>query len=368
MQILSSQVVYRAPGRYVAWPTIGRGPDGELLMVFSGDREGHVCPFGKTFLIRSADDGEHWSEPETVNDTPLDDRDAGVCVAADGTLVVSWFSTWRHPDDPALPPAWRDHLKKIPDAEVARWTQDGRLDGDLARRGHWTRRSTDGGHTWEEAVESPSSAPHGPVALSDGRLLYVGNEGYRRADRSSSIAAAVSEDAGRSWSVAARVSMFPDRSPSEEGGVRYLGEPHAVEVKPGRLLALARHEEQPYVEGRPTGRLWRFASEDGGATWSAPEETPMLGKPPHLLRLKDGRLLATYGYRHAPYGQRACFSLDGGASWEYDNEAVLRADGPDADLGYPATIECADGTLLSVYYQKRGADEKPCILATRWRP
>jgi sialidase-1 len=366
-RILGSQIVHQNPGRYVAWPMVARMPDGALLVVFSGDRDGHVCPFGKTFLMRSADDGSTWSVPELVNDTPLDDRDAGLCVGADGTLVVSWFCTWRHPDDPSLTPQWRAHLKKIPDGQVARWTQDGAMDDGLTRRGHWVRRSVDGGRTWEEPIAVPVTAPHGPNLLSDGRLVFVGNDGYRRADRSSALAVAVSADTGCSWEVAARVSMFPDLPPSDSDGRRYLGEPHVVEVAPGHLLAMARHEEQPYVEGRPTGRLWRFASTDGGLSWSAPQETEILGKPPHLLRLRDGRLVVTYGYRHAPYGQRACLSADGGLTWDYDNEIVLRNDGPDADLGYPATVECGNGDLLSVYYQRHRPDEKPCLMATRWK-
>ena len=68
MKILSSQTIHKNPGRYVAWPMISKTANGELLVVFSGDREGHVCPYGKTFLMRSADDGQSWSEPELVND------------------------------------------------------------------------------------------------------------------------------------------------------------------------------------------------------------------------------------------------------------------------------------------------------------
>ena len=88
-----SKVICRQAGRYIGWPTIARTADGELLVVFSGDRDAHVCPFGKTFLIRSRDDGESWSAPVVVNDTPLDDRDAGILACADGTLIVSWFTS-----------------------------------------------------------------------------------------------------------------------------------------------------------------------------------------------------------------------------------------------------------------------------------
>ena len=366
-EILSSHIIHQHPGRYVAWPTIGATAGGELLVSFSGDRAGHTCPYGKTFLMRSSDRGESWSEPILINDTPLDDRDAGLCVCPDGTAVLSWFTTWRSPADPDLMAAWRDHLAAIPLDVVDQWTRPGLTDSELVRRGFWLRRSVDNGLTWGDATPAPVSAPHGVQKLADGRLVYVGMDGHRRDDRSSSLACAESVDGGRSWAVVGRVSMFPDAAPSEVGGVRYLGEPHVVEVAPGHLLGMARHEEQPYVEGRPTGRLWQFESRDGGRTWTEPRETPLLGKPPHLLGLRDGRILVTYGYRHAPFGQRACVTADGGRTWEYRDEIVLRDDAPNHDLGYPATVECDDGSLLSVYYQRERLDGMPSIMATRWR-
>ena len=91
-----NQVVCKETGKYLGWPTVAKLPSGELLVVFSGGREEHVCPYGKTEMVRSADDGETWSPPETVNDSLIDDRDAGIVAMRSGTLVVSWFTypTW----------------------------------------------------------------------------------------------------------------------------------------------------------------------------------------------------------------------------------------------------------------------------------
>ncbi|MEI8228893.1 MAG: hypothetical protein WCH77_11630, partial [Planctomycetota bacterium] len=53
-------VVCRLPGErfgYFAWPTIARMDDGTLLVVSSGLRAEHVCPYGKTVLNVSRDDG-----------------------------------------------------------------------------------------------------------------------------------------------------------------------------------------------------------------------------------------------------------------------------------------------------------------------
>ena len=147
-----SKVICRQSGNYLAWPTIARRGNGELLVAFSGDREEHACPFGKTQMVRSSDNGETWLEPETVSSTPLDDRDAGVVVLRSGVVIVSWFTvpTWVSVKNfteigpysrPQLA-AWRRHLDKVSEEERQEWL------------GNWTRRSTDGGRTWEHAVGS----------------------------------------------------------------------------------------------------------------------------------------------------------------------------------------------------------------------
>ena len=94
--------------------------------------------------------------------------------------------------------------------------------------------------------------------------------------------------------------------------------------------------------------------------------TPMWGYPPHLVRLHSGDLLATYGVRRSPYGQRGCISHDGGKSWDIDNEIILRDDAPNGDLEYPATIELEPGELLTIYYQIDQPGEKTSLIATRW--
>ncbi len=77
---------------------------GELIIVYSGDRDSHVCPWGgKTQLIRSRDNGKTWSKPETINNTPLDDRDAGIIqTQKGGTLLISWFTSLTYAS-----PAWK---------------------------------------------------------------------------------------------------------------------------------------------------------------------------------------------------------------------------------------------------------------------
>lgn len=373
-EIIESQVICRQPGRYIGWPTIARADDGELFVVFSGDRDAHVDPFGKTCFMRSSDHGATWSDAVVINDTPLDDRDAGICVAPDGSLVVSWFTS--HYDDylamqqycAGEEERWTEALAKVTEEDVIRWTD---ADGGAAtgrRLGFWTRRSPDRGATWEDPVPSICCAPHGPVSLSDGRMLFVGTANFAREEGEAFLGAAESRDNGRSWKLIGRINALPDHHGNSGNGYAYLCEPHAIEVAPDRIVAMARFEDRGASPGaRRPSLLWQFESADGGRTWTEPRSTDILGKPPHLARLSDGRILLTYGYRHEPYGQRACLSADGGETWDYDNEIVLRDDAPNGDLGYPASVECGDGTILTVYYQKESLEEKTVLMTTRWR-
>ena len=113
-----------------------------------------------------------------------------------------------------------------------------------------------------------------------------------------------------------------------------------------------------------SGTHFRSVSDDGGYTWTFPEAMGTNGAPPHLMRHSSGAVIMTYGRRTAPFGQRALISRDNGETWE--DEYILRDDGPDHDLGYPSTVELPDGSLLTVYYQKVCGDRACSLLRTRW--
>lgn len=77
---------------YNAWPSVVALENGELVCAYSGERFGHICPFGKVVEARSSDGGYTWGEPYTVLDTPLDDRDAGL-TEKDGVVYLTSFTT-----------------------------------------------------------------------------------------------------------------------------------------------------------------------------------------------------------------------------------------------------------------------------------
>ncbi|MEW6355145.1 MAG: sialidase family protein [Planctomycetota bacterium] len=341
------QVICKQPGRYIGWPTIGRKADGELLVIFSGDRDQHVCPFGKTQIIRSRDNGKTWTAPETINDCIIDDRDAGILVCRSGVIVISWFTSLafeqhdcRKAYGDAMVDGWKSHIAKITDEDRKK------------ELGHWIRRSTDGGKTWLPKQRIEGTAPHGPIQLDDGRLLFLGSTTI---DGKRGIVAEESPDDGASWKAIGRVPL-PDQ------GDGYWCEPHLVQTTKGRLVGHLRQERGPDPH-----YLWQTESDDGGRTWTLAHKLPIWGKPPHLIRLRDGRLLTTYGYRRKPFGQRACLSNDGGETWNLDEEIILRDDSASGDLGYPASVELDDGTIYTIYYQIDKPGEKTCLMATRWR-
>jgi hypothetical protein len=94
----------------------------------------------------------------------------------------------------------------------------------------------------------------------------------------------------------------------------------------------------------------------------------MLGLPPHLIRLADGKLVTVYGRRFNDpgFGEFACISDDGGKTWDIANEISL-APSHCYDLGYPASCVLANGDILTVFYQQPGLGQLPCLMATRWR-
>jgi len=78
---------------YHGWPTVTRRKNGELMVVYSGGRDGHVCPFGRVEIMRSHDEGKTWTFPRVLIDSNLDDRDAGVMETGKGTILVTTFSS-----------------------------------------------------------------------------------------------------------------------------------------------------------------------------------------------------------------------------------------------------------------------------------
>jgi sialidase-1 len=124
----------------------------------------------------------------------------------------------------------------------------------------------------------------------------------------------------------------------------HFQEPALCDAGDGRMTCFMR------TQGAG-GRLATASSLDNGTTWSPYRLHQLIGHPFHPLTLNDGRVLLTYGYRQSPYGVRARLLVDVLADPDQAEEIVLRDDALCADVGYPWSVQLADGRILTVYYE-----------------
>lgn len=346
-QIIGSSVICKQDNRYIGWPTIAKIHNGDLLVAFSGNRYGHVCPWGKTQLIRSGDEGNTWSEPVTINDSSLDDRDAGLIELSDGNLILSWFTSiayyedelwWHYPKELSvvLEKKWNKHFANISNKTIEKYL------------GYWIRLSKDKGYTWEKPIKAPVSSPHGPIEFKNKELSYIGT------DSKGNIAIWNSFDRGKCWQQVGQISPLNDGS-----GISFV-EPYMVEASDGKLVAMLRC----YPVDKDTNFLYQADSYDKGKTWTVPKQTSLWGSPGHLLHMNNGNLLLSFSRRKEPFGQYASLSCDNGKSWS--REVRLSA-ALNADHGYPSSVELDDGSIYTVYYEIDKPGEKTCLKATHWQ-
>lgn len=329
---------------YFAWPSVTRLPDGTLAAVCSGFRLSHVCPFGKAVIFYSRDEGVTWTRPAPVIDTPLDDRDAGLCVTRDGRVILTSFNN--------TVAFQRNHVRGVvkrhgesPRAElIEAYLNTVPSDAEEKYLGSTYRVSTDGGYTFGSLHRSPVTSPHGPCTMPDGRVLWVGRS-YSAASPGGDIIC-TELDGDDEFRPLSQI-----RNCTDDCGELFSCEPHSLPLPDGRLLTAIR--AQRAGEAREF-TVYLCVSEDGGLTHSAPHPVlPHLGgSPPHMLLHSSGDIVMTYGRRETPYGIRARVSRDGGASW--GRELILVDGEPSGDLGYPASAELRDGRILTVYYSNHG--------------
>ena len=359
-EVLETKVISQQPEYYHGWSTLARRANGELWVTWSGGREAHVCPFGQVHGMTSKDDGKTWTFPRVLLDSAIDDRDSGVLETAKGTLLVTTFTSLAY--EPYLekqasfaelrPKGWE--TKAMKPEQLARWNAaHARLDaaGRKAELGEWVLRSTDGGLTWSPRIPTVVNSPHGPIQLKDGRLLYAGKQLWTGDKK---IGVCESKDDGLTWNWLAEIPARKGDDP-----VASYHELHAVEAADGTLIAHIRNHNKENA-----GWTLQTESRDGGRTWNEPHPV-CFGLPSHLLRLRDNRLLMTYGHRRPPFGNQARISSDNGRTWSA--AMVISGDGKGGDLAYPSTVELADGSLLTVWYETMAEPKLAVLRQARWR-
>ncbi|MBT5926915.1 MAG: exo-alpha-sialidase [Verrucomicrobia bacterium] len=349
IKILNVSTISHQAGSYQGWPTISLRSNGALVVVWSGGREAHVCPFGQVQYMCSRNGGDSWSWPRVILDSGLDDRDAGILETQEGTLLVSTFSSL----------AYEPILKRARESgdwdtgRIERWVAAHRR---LSREdrdhelGQWMIRSEDGGKTWSGKYDSIVNSPHGPIQLASGRLIYAGKElwtGNRRVGLSEST------DDGKSWQW---LSDIPTRDGDDPSDYHEL---HAVEMLDRRIIVHIRNHNANH-----TNETLQCESSDGGRSWTKPRSIGVWGLPSHLLRLSDGRVLMTYGHRRPPFGNQARVSVDGR---QWSSPMSISEDGISGDLGYPSTVEMRDGTFVTVWYELLENSSNAVLRQARWQ-
>ena len=343
-------VIHRQAGQYSAFPRFYRLPDaaGTLYVHFgAGVTSSHLEPRREAMRFVSRDGGRTWQG--TAREQPNPAWATGP--TRPGRLVDPNAHAWRYvePDRRAEFEARGIEVRNSPDGRVT------------YAYGCYVRTSEDHGATWRQTeIPVPPKAlimgfldPATDLRL-DARTLLCAVYGKPTANiRFYESWLLRSEDDGATWNFLT-LAADPEKK-------RSFGETAIARAANGDLVAMMR------TEPALGSKMWTARSADRGKTWSQASETPLHGHPPHLLTLRDGTLLCTYGFRDEPIGIRAALSRDHGRTWREQDIVSLRADGSGrpGDNGYPLSVELADGTLVSVYYITR--DGITGVEATRWK-
>lgn len=350
--------------RYQAWPTITKGSDGTLFVATSGHRLNHICPFGKNLLYVSKDEGETWSCPQIINDTYLDDRDAGLLAWGDGNLLLTYFSTSVSAFQNFDLEDGKPHINVS--TTIAKGMREiwASLPEEAMHPGCWTRISRDNGMTWSEPRQAPVSSPHGPCRLKDGTLLFVGsiveNGNFESDDHSKRIQMFQSTDEGETW-------QYLSHIPCPEGADQAHHEPHAIQMDNGDILVAVRYENT-YTPVMKSLRVYTTVSHDNGKTWELSRFTDQHGAPPHLLQHSSGAVVLAFSRRLDPMGQYVQVSYDYGKTWSEEKRiSPGHSTGTPAwDHGYPSSVELSNGDILTLYYQKCPGDDYCSLHTVRW--
>ena len=343
-------VVYREPGHFAGWPAnngIWAWQD-EILVGFTlghykANDQSHSIDAGRpprAVLARSLDGGETWKLEDPEN-----------FVGEGGTPVP--FSDRIDFGDPDLtirvggPPPYH-------------------------QTGNSFFVSRDRGRTWRgpylfSGLEKLKLTARTDYLLSPrDALLFLSADqpGVKAGSYQDRAFVARATGGGRSFEFVSWITKEPHTTRSVM--------PSSARISTSEIVSALRRRD----DSNSIRRNWidLHASTDNGATWELRSkvadtdqpDTAHNGNPPALVRLRDGRIVVTYGYRSKSYGMRARISRDNGRTWS--REIALRDDGASWDLGYPRSVQRGDGKVVTIYYYTTAGHPEQHIAATIWDP
>src|SRR4051812_48689668 len=258
---------------------------------------------GRAMIVHSTNQGKTWSKPETLIDTPSDDRHPAFDELKDGKVLCYFFTYDGEPKNGAQ--------SNEPAARV------------------WFVRSFDHGRTWEKQprrLQTPFlyDETDGPLLRLKDESVLVAINGRAKTGPPDQAGFFRTTDRGETWQLLSTVKAEHD-----------LVEVAVTELHDGKLVMMAR----------PEGDIsW---SNDHGHTWTTPQTFGMRMFAPSLYVLHDGTLVCLHGsYAPGHSGLRVIFSTDGGLTWiapALDHGFLV-----DNSYGYGKAIELDDGSLFIV--------------------
>ena len=352
--------IFREEDRYNSFPHIAYDHEGRLLLAhrraskFSADaaKNGlatHHDPDSEICLVHSDDNGYNWdlANHKVIYKSPTYGvNDPAITVLANGDVLVRFVvlniaaTNVVNPDQTLLFSHRSEHGLVTTVA------------------GNLVLKSNDGGNVWQQlnlttVKDFPNSCSRDPILeMEDGSwLMPVYTGAPQRSDISWVIR---SLDQGRTWCHPTMIACDDNGKNSQLQGINF-NETSLLNMGSGRVIALIRadgsfHTDDGFMPVGGMGEIYLSQSFDSGLSWTKARGIGLFGQPAALTHLRDGRILATYGYRKKPYGVRCCISADEGRTWNLEDEVVIRHDSATWDCGYPFTIEKPDGSLFTVYY------------------
>ncbi len=279
IEIVNTGLIYRNPNPHLhaidaVFPSVVRTETGEMLASFS-QAEAFEAVNAHTYLSRSQDGGQTWQlQGELYASKPLTSDTTRLTITPTGQIValINEHDRSQHPDEgPASP----ENMGCVPSQFLI-------------------LRSDDYGHSWAQPqpIEPPLTGPcfelcSPIVPLSrDHWLLPTSTwrdwDGYQ--PNGMKMVAFVSHDQGATW------PEYVDVMSDPTDNVIYW-ESKIIELPDGRLLAGAWAYDEQTAQDLPN----QYAlSQDGGATWSDPISTELIGQTMTPFALEDGRILTVY--------------------------------------------------------------------------
>jgi hypothetical protein len=305
---------YIAVDNVCAWPNLTRMPDGAIIATIF-NQPTHGGWEGDVDCWASEDGGRMWSLRGTAapHEPTTNRMNVAAGLARDGSLVVI-ASGWSN----------RNGI-----GEYSSPSQEGKV------LPSWVCRSSDGGRTWShsDAIKPPTGVDHivpfGDVIQCADGTLGVSVYGWNPPEGSCSLFY-TSDDDGLTWTHRGTIAA----SDSNETAPLALSD--------GKLLAAVRTAGD--------GHLELYGSSDHGMNWNGMGTLSLPAQiPAHLCLLNDGKVLLAYGMRNKGYrGINVRVSEDGGQNW---GAPCFLIDLEDAgDLGYPASVQNDDGTIVTAWY------------------